>query len=813
MEKERMNKNKIYQNSHKNQNSHHRQNKMNRTGKKPFPASLPVFVALLCVLMLSPATLSSCIRKTGSNTSGRPEASCNVSGSSGSGMDLSGDSTQTGSGMDSFGSAFSTVSGNPDGGNDPYPIVKKVVEAPDTGDIAVYSMTKDGYFYIKGQENNKTRNLLFFKGVNMGLTLPSTDLNNPDISYAAYYRWFEQIRAMNANTVKVFTIMNPDFYNAFYDYNKTHRNTPLFLLQGIWINEGDMNAIQDAYGENDRILNAYKRTAVEMLDVVHGNSSYTSYGKIQKAVYDKDISPYLAGFILGLEWTPGFISDTNKNHPSRNSYTGQYLYTKNATPFEAFLCNVGDSLIQYQTERYHTQTPVAFLNWTTTDLLTHTNEPFPEEDEVSLNTNHIYPAKTYFPGLFAAIDIYPYYPEFLNYQQEYISWTDPSGKKDPYRAYLRDLKKQYKIPVVVAEFGVPSSRGIAHRSVAGLNQGGVSETQQGEMDLAMMKSIAREGYAGGMVFSWQDEWFKQTWNVIRYAAKTAAKRTQDDQSAEQHYGILAFEVSSPNPVYADGKKEEWTGVTGSVSQNGFSVTPSLREDALYLLCSWDRLSFDPDKDALAVAIGTTNRGSRVATSQKLTFSKPADFLLLLDGKKNTRIRVDSYSDSFYYRYSVQKKVFTPIPGAGTRGTGVFNPVRQFLSNEIILPVSKKTIAPVSYESGLLRYGVTDPENAGYDSLADFYYTKEFAEIRLPWTLLNVMNYVEKARLADFYTKKSMTTETFDSFSIGISKIPASGTAAISMRDVALPDYKTVPYKERLKGSYEILTKGFAGLME
>ncbi len=183
------------------------------------------------------------------------------------------------------------------------------------------------------------------------------------------------------------------------------------------------------------------------------------------------------------------------------------------------MCEIGDYLITYEVQNYRHQTPLSFLNWSTTDPLSHPNEPFIEEDMVGVDTENIVANSGYSPGMFVAIDVYPYYPEFMNHSVKYLETGNT------YKAYLLDLMRHYTLPVIIAEFGIPTSRGVAHVAQSGFNQGGVTEKQQGEMICSMMTDIKSVGCAGGLIFSWQDEWFKQTWNTIRYSSKDPSVRT------------------------------------------------------------------------------------------------------------------------------------------------------------------------------------------------------------------------------------------------------------------------------------------------
>lgn len=674
---------------------------------------------------------------------------------------------------------------------------KETIKDISTNGIQLSFMAEGDYFYFKNKQWNKT----LLKGVNMGLTLANTDLNNPDISYDTYLEWFNEISKMNGNTVKIFSIMNPDFYRAFYDYNRSAKNK-LYLIQGIWFSEDYLYDIGDAYDEDSVVQDSFWRNIKETLDIIHGNNLYTSYGKIEKAVYDKDISKYVAGYILGLEWPAEFVQNTNK-HTEKNSYKGNYLYTgKLATPFENFLCEMGDKLIEYETATYKYQVPVAFLNWQTTDSITHTNEPFEEEDAVSVNTENVKQTDKYYAGLFAAMDIYPYYPEFMNHQKEYVEYKDKNGKQNTYEAYLKDLKKQYSVPIIVAEVGLPTSRGKAHESIMGYNQGGLTEDEQGKYLSEMIESIFSSGYAGTMIFSWQEEWFKQTWNTIKYAPENPALRTPNVMSAEQGYGILAVEPGKKQVCVLDGDLSDWSTKDVVISTKEGKLYTKYDEGYLYLAYKANAKNF---KDKLYIPISTLGVGSSRYNSADLKFDRNTDFVLEVSENGISRLLCDNYYDSYAFIYGKQKQVVEYNNNFSKQNTGNYNNINMFLSNEMYLPVDKTTIESKSYESGSLKKGTTDANSNSFDNTADYFIKDNVAEIRIPWYLLNVMNINEGTVVGDFYKNGDTTFEKIKSMYVGATH---NKNSSVKLVEKKIKYKNKSDYHTRLKKSYKYIQNTF-----
>lgn len=672
-------------------------------------------------------------------------------------------------------------------------------------------------------ENGKWKDIVI-KGVNIGMAKPGTWPGEAAISEKEYYRWFEHIGEMNANTIRTYTIHPPHFYKALKKYNERHK-VKLYLFQGVWIDEEPLEETLDAFDEE--IIAPFKKEISRAVDVIHGNITIPSRPGHASGAYEADVSPYVIGWILGIEWYPTMVDNVNHTRLDKGEFIGKFAYTEGANPFEHWLANIMDHTLSYEMDQYGWQRPISFTNWVSTDMLHQTYEPFEQEDFASINPNVI-KFKDVETGYFASYHIYPYYPDFLNYDPKYTEYIDRRGKENNYAGYIDDLIKVHKMPVLIAEFGIPSSRGKTHNNVHGWNQGFMSEKEQGDVVANLFEDMIDADYMGGLVFSWQDEWFKRTWNTMDVDNPDRRPYWSNAQTSEQQFGVLSFDR---NKVIIDGNKKDWKKNKAkpvyeeSNKDTGKIKSAYMDHDERYIYFGVDYQANLAESETLIFLDTNSDQGNTTNPfNSNITTDFGTDFLIHIKDKENSRIYVDSYYDTHYYQYG---KLLNMVPHDGdyeTNNSGNFNTIKLALNKGITIPATGEEIPFDDYETGILRYGNGDPKSEDFDSLADYYINQEndFLEIRIPWALLGFTDPSTNEIMGDIYKGGLESRKNIKGFSMALAtfnpddpkkfdSFPQSNEGKLLKKDMYTYrwDEWNVPIvKERLKDSYYILKDTF-----
>lgn len=654
------------------------------------------------------------------------------------------------------------------------------------------------------------------KGVNMGSGIPGEWATSFAIDKETYLRWFSYIQEMGANTIRVYTIQNDTFYDAFYEYNKNNES-PLYMMHGVWVNDYIQNSHRDAYSEE--FYDTFLDNSKIMVDVIHGERKL-NLGRVASAghgTYKNDISDWVIGYILGVEWddlTVAYTDDLYEGKEGYSSYQGKFMYTSpDASPFETMLTMVGDKVIEYETNRYGEQRLVAFSNWPTTD-------PFEYPELIKdhfmkcayVNVEHIKTTDAFIPGQFASYHVYPYYPDYLSFSDDWAQfgigekgkYFDAHGRLNTYKAYLTMLTNHHSVPVVISEFGVSTGRGMAQRDRnTNRNQGNTAEHEQGQALIDCWNDIKQSGCNGGCIFTWQDEWFKRTWNTM-YAVDL--KRTpywSDYQTNEQYFGLLSFDPGNEKSVcYVDGDVSEWTEEDKVIKG---SCELSLKYDEKFVYFLVKKESFNFKNETLYIPLDVTPKsGSNYCSNYGLKFDRDCDFVFVVNGIDNSRILVQERYEALRSTYSQNVDNYDTYTSGNVpdKNSAKFVPVNMILQTATALIYNDNTATAEIYETGKLLYGNANPKSEEFNSLADFYANGDYIEIKIPWQILNFAD-PSRMEIHDDYYDGNYGVEY-----INIDKIYAGigiGNERIELSEINLKGWgNKVTYHERLKSSYYIM---------
>ena len=664
----------------------------------------------------------------------------------------------------------------------------------------------------------------YVKGINLGAALPGRFPSEFPADDSTYARWLRLIAEANANVVRVYTILPPAFYQTFKAWNDSHPDRPLWLVHGVWAElprRGDY--------DDPRWKAAFQAEMRRVVDIVHGRAALGRRPGHAWGRYDADVSDRVLAYIIGREWEPFSIGAYNRlrSGAQRTAYAGRFLAVDRGTPADVWMAEQCDSMLGYEWDVWHAARPIAYTNWPTLDPLHHPTEATAAEekalrrrlglprnvrlkeydnDSESLDAMLVRPTAANVAGYFASYHAYPYYPDFIGLDSMYGAARSFAGPSH-YFGYLLDLKRHYAgRALLIAEYGVPSSRGIAHLDSEGMHHGGHDERAMAEWDVRLTREIREAGLAGGILFAWLDEWFKHSWVVIDLEAPAERTRLWHNvMDAEQNYGLLGLYAGDTTRPAPGGAPAAWRALSVVAESAGTRLRAGSDPAYLYLTLE-SPMTIDSVRWILGIDTGRPDRGQFVLPGEGGSTPTGVEFALVLGDTADGQLLVTPTYNPY----------LAPRPGMRPTDLDAFYDTRATIdarladgrfdslfvaTNRFRVARAGKTYPARGVNRGRLHHG-----RASESTSADWFVDRVagIVEVRLPWGLLNVTDPSSHTILARVRDPGPFRTELTAGFRFVVNGVGRDGSVRIraaSARPYLWPSWTTPVWHERLKPAY------------
>ena len=626
-------------------------------------------------------------------------------------------------------------------------------------------------------------------GVNLNSIKPGNFSNDKVITEEEYLNWITIIDNMGANCIKVPDIMDNNFYNALYKFNEDKKD-PIYVIQGIYFDEVDLKNGKDI--QSEEIEEKFKKHIKLIIDSIHGNS-FDLNEDIKNEYYNTDISDYLIGYTLGIEFASNDLIHTELIN-NKESYNGNYFYTNDdASSFESYIAKMADYLVEYEYKQYKEQKLVGFIGSSNNyKELNSSNQNEDNSIKDYINPNNINSKGKLKTGIFASYNLYP-------------SYTNMNENQDNIEEYVNELKNTHKIPIIIGEYGVPSSRNSADFNTD-TNKGYINEQEQGEILVDTYRTINDANIAGSFIFELQDSWQRTSWNTKELKILDRAPYWSDAQDYSQNFGLIAFDPSqADSKLYPDEKIDEWKNK--NIINKNEDISLSMRSDEKYLyfmLKSENTINLDKQDIYVYLDI-TPNSGSTKSSQLNLNFDKPVDFIIEIKDRENAKVLVHEYYN--YFSLNQNKKEYQKRPDLISVQSDMdeFSPIYIETSPRMYVEDLKKIVESKKIETGKLVHGNSNPLNENYNSASDFYVGNDYIEIRVPWSLLNFMDPSTKQIMDDIYKYFSAKPMIINEINVGVTiKENEEIKEKLDSTKFKLNSWIKPNYHQRLKKSYYII---------
>ena len=313
--------------------------------------------------------------------------------------------------------------------------------------------------------------------------------------------WLDTISAMHANTVRIYTILPPSSTGRCATGTARIPDRALWLIQGVWTELPP----RDDFEDRDLESRVPRGDAPRGRFGAWSEPTFAARPGHAGGRYDADVSPWTLGYIIGREWEPYAVKAyDDRNPPPRRTrpvpHDARGSAMEPGWPSSATTCSTYEA-DELSTPCGRSPTPTGRRSTRSPHHRVHrrggttlaASEPATSTGTTAVESrggrrrarrqrSSGLPAANP-AGWFASYHVYPYYPDFMNYDPGY--WPRPftRGSVQLLRVPARPgATSSRACRCWSSEYGVPSSRGIAHLQPQGWNHGGHDEVEMAAIE-------------------------------------------------------------------------------------------------------------------------------------------------------------------------------------------------------------------------------------------------------------------------------------------------------------------------------------------
>ena len=366
----------------------------------------------------------------------------------------------------------------------------------------------------------------------------------------------------------------------------------------------------------------------------------------------------------------------------------------------------------------------------------------------------------------------------------YQTFSDQYGPNS-YVGYLTDLKNHYGTkPLLIGEYGVPSSWGNASYAHSGMDHGGHTEEMQGFYNIRMLQNIHSTHCAGGFAFAWIDEWFKTMWFTNPYGP-TRERRAlwYNAVSAEENFGLVAFETDTP-------EFKTWPALSNDCFEK---MAYDYGQDFFYIHVKLNQPL--NSTDVLWFGIDTYDKelGESIMPNGQILIDSRAEFVLKITHNEGKLYVTEAYNPFAINIFHIDSTFAKPeARWHSTRTNGHPWEILRFTNGYRDFEVDT-----------LGHLHVQKPGQKQINKHAVIWHSETEFVVRLPWTYILVADPSDHQVVHDFRWTKENERRTTDG--IYITAYKNNGCALPTKNRLLWRKWEEAwPYKERIKESYWII---------